>query len=75
MRYTQKITDWSVLSLLLGLLPEDLHGINTDSVDYRDKHMAIVTKWLESGSASWATLVNGLKDPLVNRIDIANRIA
>ena len=75
MRYTQNITDWSVLSLLLGLTPSDMYHINTDSVDYNSKHLAIVTKWLEGGSASWAALVNGLKDPLVNRIDIANQIA
>ncbi len=75
MRYTVNVTDWSVLGVLLGLLRIDLHRINTDCVDYSAKHMAIVTKWLESGSASWATLVNGLKDPIVNRIDIANQIA
>ncbi len=75
MRYTQNITDWSVISLLLGLSPSDIYHINTDSVDFNAKHLAIVTKWLQGGSASWAALVNGLRDPLVNRIDIANNIA
>ncbi len=77
MEYTENITDWSVLSLLLGLSPKDLHSVNTDPVNTtaNAKHMAIVTKWLESGSASWATLVNGLRHKLVKRIDIANEIA
>ncbi len=76
MRYTQNITDWSVLSLLLGLTQVDLHRIDTDFVqNFNAKHKAFVTKWLQGGSASWAALVNGLRDLLVNRIDIANQIA
>ncbi len=72
MRYTQNITDWNTLSLLLGL---SLHRISIDSADYSAKHVAIVTKWLEGGSASWAALENALRDELVNRIDIADKIA
>ena len=77
MRYTRDITDWSVLGLLLGMSRMDLHHINTDPKNNtaNAKHMARVTKWLQRGSASWAALVKGLRDELVNRIDIANQIA
>ena len=76
MRYTQHInvTDWNILGLLLGLSKSDLQTVEYDYVNYRGKHMARVTKWLEGGSASWATLVNGLKDPLIGRNDIAKEI-
>ena len=72
MRYTNNITDWSVLGLLLGLSEPDLRNINSDPVN---KHKAFVTTWLDRGSASWAILVSGLKDPLIRMNEIANKIA
>ena len=77
MEYTHDITDWGVLCLLLGLSRKDLHSINTDpaNLSANAKHMAIVTKWLETGSASWTNLEKNLRDPLVKRKDIANQIA
>ena len=72
MRYTCSITDWSVLGLLLGLSETDLHKINSDPVN---KHKAIIVTWLNRGSASWATLVGGLRDPLILMNSIANQIA
>ncbi len=36
---------------------------------------AIVNAWIQRGEASWATLVRALRDPLVEQLDIANKIA
>ena len=75
MRYTKDIKDWSVLSLLLGLSERDLHDINIDEQTSTEKHKAIIIKWLDRGSASWAQLVGALKDDLIQQVDIANNIA
>ena len=73
---TVDITDWGYLALLLGISETDLQHIKTDHKDsLRKQHKAIVTKWLDSGNASWATLVSALRNKLVGKGALADTIA
>ena len=73
---TVDITDWYYLALLLGISETDLQHIKTDHKDsLRKQHKAIVTKWLDSGNASWATLVSALRNKLVGKGALADTIA
>ncbi len=75
-RATASITDWSLLALLLGISEPDYTRIKSDNpLNASDQHKAIITKWLASGNASWAALVNALRDELVNQQGLANKIA
>ena len=77
MRYTDSIIHLThILGLTLGLNEIELQVIKVDSrPTSHDQHLAIVTKWLVKGSASWAALVSALRDPLIGRNDIADQIA
>ena len=69
------ITDWSILPLLLGISEPEYERIISDNpLNVAHQHKAI-TKWLASGNASWAALVNALRDELVNEQRLADEIA
>ena len=74
MRATKAITDWSILALLLELSEADLDNIKSATHD-KQEQKKIIKKWLDSGTASWAVLVNALNDELVKQGAIANEIA
>ena len=75
MRATKAITDWSILALLLELSEADLDNIESATRDKQKQQKSIIKKWLDSGTASWAVLVNALNDELVKQGAIANEIA
>ena len=75
MRATKAITDWSILALLLELSEADLDNIKSATHDKQEQLKKIIKKWLDSGTASWAVLVNALNDELVKQGAIANEIA
>ena len=72
---TDSITDWNYLALLLGISEADLQRIQNDHKESSHQQKAIVTKWLDSGNASWATLVSALRNKLVGKGALANTIA
>ena len=69
------IADWISLGLVLGTPYNELEIIKRDGHDERDRQRIMVSMWLDNGTASWKCLVEALLDPLVNRVDIANRIS
>ena len=75
MSATMAITDWSILALLLELSEADLDNIESATRDKRKQQKSIIIKWLDSGTASWAVLVNALNHELVKQGAIANEIA
>ena len=75
MRATKDITDWSILALLLKLSPAEFKNIESATRDKQEQQKNIIIKWLDSGTASWAVLVNALNDDLVKQGAIANEIA
>ena len=74
MRATKAISDWSILALLLELSEADLDNIESTIRDKQKQQKSIIKKWLDSGTASWAVLVNALNDELVKQGAIANEI-
>ena len=75
MRLTQDITDWSVLALLLGLSAADLQRIQLNHpTAVQLQHQAIIRRWLDSGEATWSGLIKALRDPLVNKGAVADKI-
>ena len=75
-RATISITDWRYLALILGLSDADYERIVADNpLNISAQQQAIIKKWLRNGNASWAGLVNALRDELVNEQTLANKIA
>lgn len=73
---TKDITDWSILSVVLGVSDADLQRIKSDNPGQAfNQQQTIVKAWLNSGKASWASLVNALRHELVNQGGHASRIA
>ena len=75
MNATREITDWSILAHLLGLSPADFDRIVKGEHKALGQQKAIIRKWLDSDTASWAVLVTALKDDLVGKQAVANTIA
>ena len=74
-RATVEVTEWYDLGLELGLLPYQLDTIQKDSRVTTDGQRLMLQKWLDTGSASWSSLVKALKSPLINKEKIADEIA
>ena len=74
-RATVEVTEWYDLGLELGLLPYQLDAIQKDSRVTTDGQRLMLQKWLDTGSASWSSLVKALKSPLINKEKIADEIA
>ena len=72
---THHITDWSILALLLGLSPADVNYIESTAEDTKKMKMSIISKWIESGTASWAVLVTALNHSLIGQGAVAVDIA
>ena len=75
LRATKDVQDWSLLALLLGVNERDYNSIMKETRDVTGQRKAIIKKWLETGKASWAILVSGLKDELIGLGAIGNKIA
>ena len=75
LRATLGVKDWSLLALLIGVDESEYSRIMSDNHDDHGQRKAIIKKWLDTGRASWASLVSGLKDELVGLDAIGNQIA
>ena len=76
LRATQGVYDWSLLALLIGVDEGKYSRIMSDNPDnVVGQRKAIIKNWLDTGRASWATLVSGLEDDLVLQNAIGNQIA
>ena len=75
LRATLGVKDWSLLALLIGVDESEYSRIMSDNHDDHGQRKAIIKSWLESGEASWASLVSGLKDELVGLAAIGTQIA
>ena len=75
LRATKDVQDWSLLALLIGVNGGDYNSIMKETHDVAGQRRAIIQKWLETGKASWATLVSGLEDELVGLGAVGNKIA
>ena len=72
---THHITEWSILALLLGLSPADVNHIQSTTEDSKRMKMSIISKWIESGTASWAVLVTALNHSMIGQGAVAVDIA
>ena len=68
LRATVEVTEWYDLGLELGLPSYQLNIIKNDSQGVtKDGQRMMLEKWLDTGSASWRSLVKALKSPLINK--------
>ena len=74
LRATVEVTDWYSLGLELGLPDHQLDTIIFDGYDEIDSKHKMILKWLDTGVASWSSLVEALKSPLINMNEVAERI-
>ena len=76
MRATGDVTNWNMLSLLLGVDDADVERIKLNNPGQAyDQQQGILKAWLDNGNASWAILVSALRDKMVGRGAIGNTIA
>ena len=59
-----EVTDWYNLGLKLGIPHHQLERIRRDGYDENDHRRNMISAWLETGHASWSSLVDALKSPL-----------
>ena len=71
---TVEVTDWYILGLKLGLPDHLLDRIRCDGYDETDRRRKMLLKWLDTGVASWSSVVEALKSPLINKMEVAERI-
>ena len=74
LRSVKPVTDWVNLGLALGLPYHELERVEKIGVNEMAKLRKMVSLWLDTGDASWKSLVQALLDPLVNKRDIAQSI-
>ena len=74
LHFTFEVTDWFTLGLTLRLPSHELERIEQDGYDVRQRQRKMVSLWLNTGNASWKTLVQALMNPLVNKEEVARRI-
>ena len=74
LRATVEVTDWYSLGLELGLPDHQLERIRRDGYDETDCQRKMTLKWLDTGVASWSSLVEALKSPLINKNGVAEQI-
>lgn len=72
LRATNSITDWSSLSMLMGLQTFHYKSIQKNA---ENPKLEIIQAWLDMGKASWASLATYLCDELVNKVALAKEIA
>ena len=75
-RETQSIVEeWTFLHLLIGISQADFTRISKDYQRVKDRQMAFIKNWLNSGNASWAILVAALRDSVVGLKALGDKIA
>ena len=67
LRATIGVNDWYTLGLELGLPVYQLDKIRRDGYDETDRKQKMIIKWLDTGRASWSSLVKALKSPLIDK--------
>ena len=68
------VTDWYRLGLKLGLYSEVLERIECDGRNTQERQRKMILKWLDTGEASWSSLVDALKSPFIDKIVVAKHI-
>ena len=74
LRAAVEVTDWHTLGLALGLPVRVLDTIRRDGYDETDRKQKMIFKCLDTGVASWSSLVKALKSPLINKARVAEQI-
>ena len=69
-----EVTDWFSLGLKLGIPYHQLERIKIDGHNENARQRNMILSWLETGHASWSSLVEALKSPLIKKEEIAEQI-
>ncbi len=74
MREVQSITDWSMLTLFLGIDHGKVKAIRKENRRTYSEVQAYVKAWLNTGDATWAMLAAALRQDLVGKKAVGNAI-
>ena len=69
-----EVTDWFSLGLKLGIPYHQLERIRIDGHNEIARQRNMILSWFETGHASWSSLVEALKSPLIKKDEIAKQI-
>ena len=72
MEATTDINDWLIFGVVLKL---DIAKVQKVVAQQENPHLDIIRLWIDSGTASWASLVSALRNNLVDKPKIAKQIA
>ena len=70
-----EVIDWMILGLALGICEAELKRIQEDERLALRCQKAMLSKWIDSGKASWRGLVNGLLCPPLKAEEVAKSVA
>ena len=70
-----RVVDWMILGHVLGICEAELERIQDDERRALRCQKAMLSKWIDSGRASWRGLVNALLYPPLGTEEIAKRVA
>ena len=74
LREVQSVTDWSMLSLFLGINHDKAQAIKKENRRTYSEVQAYVRAWLNTGDATWAMLAAALREDLVGKKAVGNAI-
>ncbi len=63
--------DWEVIGLALKLTPGALRAMKGPYKDHRECMIGALTEWLNTSDASWSSLVQALRHPIVCQGNLA----
>ena len=70
------VVNWKYLGLTLGLEKPQLDIMDRNKQGIVEEcRMEMISRWLDTGNASWRALVRALASPLVEKRDLAMKIA
>ena len=68
--------NWELIGIALGVLQNDLKGLQQENIDKKVKLSRVIAKWMETESTpvSWETLISAIEGPIVENKKKAKEI-
>ena len=72
----QIAAEWEAIGLALDIPPDELNRIESDKDTVKSRLLEVIAAWLtgKGGDRTWRFLCKALREPLVGRSDIADKI-
>ena len=65
---------WHKIGIQVGLSERDLKSIETNYPRHDDRLREVISKWVSGGKATWGTVIEALKSPMVSELQLAEKL-